>query len=59
LKKISNQLIKFIDKEKDEINQHKYFDLIFKIQGNHLVKVIKNSSLYVRKKLNIKRPDNR
>lgn len=49
MKKISDQLIEFIDKEKDEVNRHKYFTLVFKIQNNHLVKVIKNSSLYVRK----------
>jgi len=59
MKKISDQLTEFIDKEKDEINKHKYFSLIFKIQDNHLVKVIKNNSLYVRKKSDIKRPDNR
>lgn len=48
-KKISDQLIKFIDKEKKEINRNLYFDLIFKIQNNHLVSIIKISSLYLRK----------
>lgn len=54
LKKISDQLIEFIDKEKKEISRHLYFNLIFKIQNNHLVSVIKNSSLYVRKLKNKK-----
>lgn len=56
MKKTSDRLIEFVDKEKKEINRNLHFVIVFKIQNNHLVSVIKNTTFYVRKS-NIKRPN--